>query len=193
MAKPGPAPIFNRQLADVILERLSGGESLRSICQTPGMPNRVTVLRWVANDVEGFAALYDRAREMQAHSMAEDILDIADDGRNDWMRANAANDAGWVLNGENIQRSKLRYEARRWLASKIFPKQYGDRNVTEVSGPAGGPIAVKQIEDSTPSIRLLLRQALASAEPEVIDGGVDDEDDPGPFLKDRGSRPRLSS
>jgi hypothetical protein len=40
--------------------------------------------------------------------MAEDILDIADDGRNDWMRANAADDAGWVLNGENIQRSKLR-------------------------------------------------------------------------------------
>jgi putative DNA-invertase from lambdoid prophage Rac len=32
------------------------------------MPNRVTVLRWVAHDVEGFAALYDRAREMQAHS-----------------------------------------------------------------------------------------------------------------------------
>jgi hypothetical protein len=105
MAKPGPAPIFNDPLADAILERLSSGESLRSICQTPGMPNRVTVLRWVANDVEGFAALYDRAREMQAHSMAEDILDIADDGRNDWMRANAADDARWVLNGENIQRS----------------------------------------------------------------------------------------
>jgi hypothetical protein len=60
MAKPGPAPIFNCHLADVILERLSGGESLRAICQTPGMPNRVTVLRWVANDVEGFAGLLDR-------------------------------------------------------------------------------------------------------------------------------------
>jgi hypothetical protein len=38
MAKPGPAPIFNRHLADAILERLSGCESLRSICQTPGIP-----------------------------------------------------------------------------------------------------------------------------------------------------------
>jgi hypothetical protein len=107
------------------------------------------------------------------------------------MRANAADDAGWVLNGENIQRSKLRYEARRWLASKIFPKQYGDRNVTEVSGPAGGPIAVKQIEDSTPSIRLLLQQALGASEPKVIEGEDLAESDP--FPKDRGGRPRLSS
>jgi hypothetical protein len=34
MAKPGPAPIFNRQLADAILERLRDGERLRSICET---------------------------------------------------------------------------------------------------------------------------------------------------------------
>jgi hypothetical protein len=149
------------------------------------MPNRVTVLRWVANDVEGFAGLYNVAREMQAHSMAEDILDIADDGRNDWMRANAADDAGWVLNGENIQRSKLRYEARRWLVSTIFPKQYGDRNVTEVSGPAGAPIEVRQIEDTTPAIRLLLQAVIEQETKEIeIDAEIAQAPKPPPRLSE---------
>lgn len=186
MRANGNKTIFTTKIADAILERLSGGESLRSICQDKGMVSRVTVLRWVADDVGGFAKLYDRAREMQAHSMAEDILDIADNGTNDWMKANAADDAGWVANGENIQRSKLRYEARRWLASKIFPKQYGDKQTTEISGPAGGAIKL-ELEDSTPSIRLLLQSAL---KPEVIEGTVEQPDTS--FQKTLGGRPRLS-
>lgn len=168
MGKPN---VFSHEIADVILERLSGGESLRSICQDKGMVNRVTVLRWVADDMQGFAKLYDRAREMQAHSMAEDILDIADDGRNDWMLKNGADDAGWVANGENIQRSKLRYEARRWLASKIFPKQYGDR--TEVSGPGGAPIQITAQTDI--NARILELIGGKRADPLLIEGKADDE------------------
>jgi hypothetical protein len=69
----------------------------------------------------------------------------------------------------------LKVDTRKWLASKLFPRQFGDVVRNEVSSPAGGPIAVKQIEDSTPSIRLLLRQALAASEPKVIEGEADDE------------------
>jgi hypothetical protein len=37
---------------------LAQGESLRAITKDPAMPSLATVLKWVANDVEGFAKPY---------------------------------------------------------------------------------------------------------------------------------------
>jgi hypothetical protein len=77
----GPKTSFNWEIGDVILERLAQGESLRAITKDPPMPSLATVLKWVANDVEGFAKPYNEARVAQAHAWAEDILEIiGDDG-----------------------------------------------------------------------------------------------------------------
>jgi hypothetical protein len=67
-----------------------------------------------------------------------------------------------------------------------IPSADSGGNVTEVSGPGGGPIPV-QVEHTTPSIRLLLQQALG-AEPQVVDVAAERSD---PFPKDLGGRPRL--
>ncbi len=72
--------------------------------------------------------------------MVEDAIEISDDGRNDWMKRNAPDDQGWQFNGENVQRSRLRVDTRKWPAGKLHPGQYGDKRVTEISGPAGAPI-----------------------------------------------------
>jgi hypothetical protein len=34
-----------------------------------------------------------------------------------------------------------RVDARKWFASKVAPKKYGDRAATELSGPNGEPLA----------------------------------------------------
>ena len=34
---------------------------------------------------------------------------------------------GYEYNGEAVQRSKLRVDARKWMASKMAPKKYGDK------------------------------------------------------------------
>ena len=115
-----------KQAYTVICERLVDGESLRSICSDKDMPAMSTVLVWLGDDAL-FAAQYARARENQADTLADEILEIADDARNDWMERNGQDDAGWQANGEHIQRSKLRVDARRWAASKLAPKKYGDR------------------------------------------------------------------
>lgn len=39
-----------------------------------------------------------------------------------------------------MARSRLRIDARKWLASKLAPKKSGDKLAAEVSGPDGGPI-----------------------------------------------------
>ena len=66
-------------------------------------------------------------------------LDIADDGSNDWVeRKNADGSTTEVVNGEHIQRSRVRIDARKWLLSKLAPKKYGDK--LEFAGDPNNPI-----------------------------------------------------
>ena len=39
----------------------------------------------------------------------------------------AGKESGYQLNGEHVQRSKLRVDTRKWYLSKILPKKYGDK------------------------------------------------------------------
>ena len=58
---------------------------------------------------------------------ADAIIDIADNASNDWMQRHDGDNPGWQANGESVQRSKLRVDARRWYASKLRPRVYGDK------------------------------------------------------------------
>ena len=131
-----------------ICERIANGESLRQILETEGMPASSTVFKWLSDDAS-FSEQYARAREAQADAVFDDILSIADDGRNDWMQRNYGEETRWVENGEAIRRSQLRIDARKWMAGKLKPKKYGDKldvehagkleiNVT-IGGDAGKP------------------------------------------------------
>lgn len=117
---------YTPELAEVICIRLSEGESLRSICSDEGLPSKQAVLRWLARNEE-FRAQYVRAKELGAEAIAEEMFDIADDASNDWMERHGENSEGYQLNGEHVQRSKLRIDTRKWYLSKIMPKKYGDK------------------------------------------------------------------
>lgn len=131
----GRPTIFSQELADEICERLADGESLKAICAAPEMPNRSTVFRWLASNKD-FCDTYARAREAQADVLADEILVIADDGSNDTYET----DDGPRVNQDVIARSRLRVDARKWIAAKLKPKVYAERNTTAVEGPNGGPV-----------------------------------------------------
>jgi hypothetical protein len=102
----------------------------------PGMPHVATVCRWLAREEnEDFREQYARAREAQADVLFDEILDIADNGSNDWMQANDPDNPRWRHNGEAIRRLQLRIDARKWIAGKLRP--YGERVAQEISGPGG--------------------------------------------------------
>lgn len=67
---------------------------------------------------------YARAREAQADRHADEILRIADDGASDTYIDEHGNER---TDQEVVARSKLRVDARKWLASKMKPKVYGDK------------------------------------------------------------------
>jgi hypothetical protein len=133
---------FSQEIADHICEELSEGRSLRQICrEDAGTPSKTTVFRWLADPrYTAFRDQYGRARDAQADALVEECLEIADDGSNDWMERNQGENVGYTVNGEHVQRSKLRCDQRKWWAARLAPKKYGDKSAVEHSGPDGGPI-----------------------------------------------------
>ena len=133
---PGGRPTdYDNEVAEVICSRLAIGESLRTICSEDGLPDKSTVFRWLAAHPE-FRDQYASARATQADALFDEILDIADDGSNDWMQRKNADgeNIGWTENGEALRRSALRVDARKWIVSKLLPKKYGDKQQVELSG-----------------------------------------------------------
>lgn len=126
-AKRGRKPMeMSQDVIDEICQRLADGSSLRSICSDKHMPSMVTVMKWLAQSPD-FAKQYSYARELQADAIFDEVLDIADDGRNDWMEEHGKDSEGWKQNGEALQRSRLRIDARKWMAGKLRPKKYGEK------------------------------------------------------------------
>lgn len=126
---------YSIDVATFICGQLADGQSLRAICRADDMPDKATVFRWLFENTD-FRDQYARAKEDSADAHADDVIDIADDGTNDWMeRHNSEGECiGWQLNGEHVQRSKLRVDARKWIASKLKAKKYGDKTDLNITG-----------------------------------------------------------
>lgn len=106
----GRPSLYTEELGLDICKRLSQGESLRSICDDPEMPDRGTVLNWALDLNCPFFHHYARARHIQAELFAEEIIGIADQA--------TALDA---------QVARLRVDTRKWVACKLLPKIYGEK------------------------------------------------------------------
>lgn len=133
----GRPSTYTEEKVAIICDRIANGESLRSICDDENMPGLRTVFEWLADEKHSaFRTRYARAREVQADSLFDEMLDIADDGRNDWMvkRSGDGEVSGWQENGEALRRSDLRIKTRQWMAAKLQPKKYGDKQEIEHTG-----------------------------------------------------------
>lgn len=119
-----PSDYTEERAAD-ICALLGEGNSLKDICELENMPTRSTVYLWLAKHKE-FSDMYARAREEQADTFADEIVSIADTATNE--TANAV---------------RVRVDARKWVASKLKARTYGDKQQMEHSGPGGGPVVTR--------------------------------------------------
>ena len=121
-----------QKIFDDICERIIEGKSLRTALKEHDSIHASEFFVWIRED-EAKSKQYARATSCRAYLIFEDMFDIADDGTNDWMeKKNEKGEViGWVVNGEHIQRSKVRIETRRWALSKMMPKKYGDKPDTK--------------------------------------------------------------
>jgi len=118
--KQGRPSTYSDLIAAEICGEISEGKSLRSICKADKMPSCSTVFLWLSKHPE-FSEQYARAREEQADAIADECLDIAE-------------------TEPDVQRARLKIDVRKWCASKMKPRKYGDRITQEHTGLGGGPI-----------------------------------------------------
>jgi len=98
----------------IICERIATGKSLKDICAEKDMPTRETIYAWLRED-STFSDMYARAREEQADYLADEIVDIADTEK-------------------DAAKARNRIDARKWKASKLQPRVYGDKIDVNHSG-----------------------------------------------------------
>ena len=114
------------QLFETIFELIENGKSLRKALATVKLSSS-TFFIWI-DENENKSKQYARACEERAEALLDEMLDIVDDKSNDIIETDLGD--GIIVekpNNEVIQRSRLRYDARKWLISKLNPKKYGEK------------------------------------------------------------------
>jgi hypothetical protein len=107
--------------------RISEGERIRDILAGDDMPSTETFFKWLSDD-DVKAKQYAYACEVRAENIFDEMIEIADDGTNDFMKKQIGEGLEIeVLNSEHIQRSRLRIDTRKWMLSKLNPKKFGDK------------------------------------------------------------------
>jgi hypothetical protein len=154
---------YSQEIADRVLGRMVEGDSLRKICEMEGMPSRRSIFYWL-KDNEEFRERYEIARLMQVEYWAHEIIEIADDTSGDFI---ITEQGERVVDHENINRARLRVDARKWLMSKLHPQRYGDRVTADVTVRRD----MRELSDGE-----LLQIVSRSGEPNPIPTGSDEDE-----------------
>jgi hypothetical protein len=103
----------------ILCEEISEGKSLSSALKTSDkMPSYQLVMLMLRNNPE-FRSMYEKAVESRADRLAEEIIELADQEMPEGLEGPMA--SAWV------QQKRMQVDARKWVASKLKPKTYGDR------------------------------------------------------------------
>ena len=108
------------------------------------MPGIATVFRWL-DAHEQFREHYARARDCQADTLADEILQIADTPM-PGVKTKITEKGTETIEGDMIEHRRLQVDTRKWIASKLKPKKYSDRVDHSHSGPNGGPIVISSTD-----------------------------------------------
>ena len=92
------------------------------------MPDEATCYRWALDPTHGFCDQYTRARAIQAERMADEIIELADSRLGE-------GDEGQF---DNVQRSRLQVDTRKWYLSKVLPKKFGEKTAVTHSFDLSG-------------------------------------------------------
>lgn len=141
--KLGRPTDYNEAIADLICERIADGESLRAICREDAMPSKASVFRWLSIH-STFSDQYARARAEQAETYADELTAIADEQEYEKVEVDGV-PVAVKFDSVAVARNRLRIDTRKWVASKLKPKKYGDKVAHELTGENGGPIQVTKI------------------------------------------------
>lgn len=120
-----------------------GQKSLRSICEENDFPGRHIIYGWVL-DFPEFAIQFTRAKELQMHSYADDIIRISD-------------------TEPDTMRARVQIDSRKWIASRLLPKVYGEHLQVDQNTTITDDRLTDVMRKLTPEERSAIRTILTAA------------------------------
>lgn len=142
----GKRPSCDAEMFEDVLSMIAAGIPLRQICRYPDMPTKDAIYKFLEDETDPTEhgrrlARYARARRIGFDEIAEEGLEIIDDGSNDYIEREKDGVPEIVLDREHIQRSKLRFEGRMKLLAVWDPRRYGD--MLKLGDPDANPLQQK--------------------------------------------------
>lgn len=132
MARPSK---YSKKTAQDICDRISEGEFLTAIAEEAKYPHCRTLYRWLDKHEE-FRQMYARAQQDRCNYWLREIMQISDDGQNDYMKRTGKYGKTYIgPKHDHISRSKLRVDTRKWAMAKLWPSRFGDAMSLQHSTP----------------------------------------------------------
>lgn len=129
LKKPGKKLVYNREaVMDLICTQLAtSSHGLAHILRSnPDLPTYSVITDWLAED-DDLASKYARAKADQADFLADELTQIADE-------TPPMDGDGKRMDSTFVAWQRNRIDVRKWAASKLKPKKYGDRTAVDVAG-----------------------------------------------------------
>lgn len=155
---------YNKTVSEEICRRLYDSddgelpESLRQICRDPAMPSRVTVWRWMNENID-FQNQYARARELRRDALVDRLMMLSQTARDA-----AYGQPGTGEAGARVQAVKVEIDTIKWILGKEYSRNYGDKLTQELTGPDGGPIKQEAEYKVTPEGEAMIKKIAAKRE-----------------------------
>lgn len=138
--KVGAPTKYSQELADKVCELIANSShGLRKICEDNDI-SYTSIKRWLRDNAE-FCTQYEKAKQEQCDFLADEIIAIADNRDGDLL----STEFGQTGNSTNVQRARLQIDARKWVASKLKPKKYGDRLDVTTDGEKINKMSVEDV------------------------------------------------
>lgn len=123
---------YSDKVVNKINKRLQGGESVAEICRDKDMPDKSVFYDWLRKH-DGLMDEYKLSKIIGIEALVDEMMEIANDTSNDFVMT----DKGPRFNSEHVQRSRLRIDTIKWVATKLVPRLYGETKHIEISGDVG--------------------------------------------------------
>lgn len=135
---------FTEEIADEICARIASGRSVSSLERDADMPTLTTIFRWLSQH-PWFRDRYEKAMELRAHRLFEQMLDISDTPVIGETTTENPDGSVEVKRGDMAQHRRLQIDTRKWVLARMLPKVYGDKLAHEVTGQGGGAVVVQVV------------------------------------------------
>jgi len=123
------------KIVESIIILITQGQSIAKACKEVEVSSS-TYMVWLSRS-EDYARAHANAMASRADVIFEEILEIADNTEDDII---TDSDGNKVTNHNVIQRDRLRVDTRKWIAAKMNPKKYSDKQFIETKDLTEKPI-----------------------------------------------------